>query len=181
MSKRSSITCSVQQRSEFRKIKEKLAKIYGKEEYEITDRQVFQHLLDTFNKYQHLCFITIAKEFSNQLENSLQTLKEVTATYEEIEKLKQENEELRKEIEELKEKLKDGLMSATYEELHDRFVRTLSRHLEQMGMKGVKFNDDVYEGLMVLLNMFKTPTGAVKGLELLGRAVRAFNVNYDSV
>ncbi|ADB57894.1 hypothetical protein [Archaeoglobus profundus] len=168
---RSSISCSADQRKKISKIKMNLEELFG---YEPTDRDFIDLLLETYEKkYPY--------RLSEWLENIVKELSNIVAGLREFELLRQENEELRKEIEELKEKLKDGLTSATYEELHDRFVRTLSRHLEQMGMKGVKFNDDVYEGLMVLLNMFKTPTGAVKGLELLGRAVRAFNVNYDSV
>jgi len=176
MSNRSSITCSVQQRSEFRKIKEKLAKIYGKEEHEITDRQVFQHLLDTFNKYQHLCFITIAKEFSNQLENSLQILKEVTATYEELEKLQQENEELRKELEELKKRKTTAVDPSNYEECYQLFLKALSQILEEKLRRGEITDEDVHNGYVIFMELFKNPSKILEGLALLGRASRVFNV-----
>ncbi|WP_457549548.1 hypothetical protein [Archaeoglobus sp.] len=172
MSNRSSITCSVKQRSEFRQIKEKLAKIYGKEEYEITDRQVFQHLLDTFNKYQHLCFITIAKDFSNQLENSLQILKEVITTYEEIEKLQQENEELRKELEELKKRQTTAVDPSNYEECYRIFLRALSKMLES----AENVDEEIAEGFTTFMELFCNPSKALEGLALLGRASRVFNV-----
>ncbi len=173
MSKRSSIMCSRKQREKIDDLKKELAIALGKEsKYDITDRQFVQILLDTYLEYKNKSLLSLAKELTDQLEGIISLLN----IAEDYERLQQENEELRKELEELKKRKTTAVDPSNYEECYQIFLKALSQLLEEKLRKGEITDEDVHNGFVTFMELFKSSSRILEGLALLGRASRVFNV-----
>lgn len=129
MRDKSGFTITFDQRYKIKQIKKALVEKLGRS---ITDVELMQILLDTFEEHQHKSLVAEAQKLI-ELANELILREEMIKDYE---KLKEENEELRKQVEELKEKLnKVDLTQYSAKELFYAFVRRLSDELEQQGFR----------------------------------------------
>ena len=164
--KKSSITCIKRQRKVIDSIKETLTKLNG---YEPTDKDIVDILLKAYEeKYPYL--------LSEQLERIVNELSAIIVDAKEIEKLQRENEELRKELEELKKRKTTAVDPSNYEECYQLFLKALSQILEEKLRRGEITDEDVHNGFVTFMELFKDPSKILEGLALLGRASRVFNV-----
>ena len=163
---RSSLTCSSEQRKEINRIKMKLEELFG---YEPKDRELLDLFIKAYKEnYPHF--------LAERLERIVNELSAIIVDVQEIEKLQQENEELRKELEELKKRKTTAVDPSNYEECYQLFLRALSQLLEEKLRKGEITDEDVHNGYVIFMELFKNPQRILEGLALLGRAGRVFNV-----